>query len=188
MISKLSNSSLLSKGYYKNMLVGNEAFSPGAYELISTASGTGSSSTISFSSIPSTYKHLQIRWTAFVTTSSDTMSMRFNGDSGGNYTLHRLYSTGSATGSQGFTGFTEIDMSSIAATSTTYNAGIMDIADYASTSKYKTIKEFLRNSNNQIYLESGLWLNTSAISSIAVRTPTQPFSTTTRVSLYGIKG
>ena len=56
---------------YSSFLAGNAAFVPGAYESIaSTTVGSGGVSTITFSSIPDTYKHLQIRYTARVTGST----------------------------------------------------------------------------------------------------------------------
>jgi len=50
--------------------------------------GSGGSATISFTSIPSTYKHLQIRGIARNTSGSgfNKMNIRFNSDSGSVYT------------------------------------------------------------------------------------------------------
>ena len=88
-----------------------------AFESIATATGTGSSNTITFSSFPNTYKHLQIRWIAKDTGSASNpygLRMTFNGVGGTSYANHRLYgdgtsatATGSASAALGVVGFYE---------------------------------------------------------------------------------
>jgi len=70
----------------------------GSYELISTTLLGGNQSSVTFSSIVSTYTHLQIRLStktdrAF---SFDNVSMRFNSDTGANYSTHLLYNNASS--------------------------------------------------------------------------------------------
>ena len=74
---------------YNDFLGANSAYIPSSYESIASATGTGSSKTITFSSIPSTYASLQIRINGF-TSSSDNWNIRINGDSGTNYTTHYI--------------------------------------------------------------------------------------------------
>ena len=70
----------------------------GSYESIMTATGTGSSNTITFTSIPSTYKHLQFMVHSLSTGAADWVNIRMNNDStSGNYYGHKLYGTGSGT-------------------------------------------------------------------------------------------
>jgi hypothetical protein len=75
-----------------------------------------------------------------------------------------------------------------------YGINIVDILDYANTSKYKTVRNLLGQDNNGsgiVQLTSGLWSNTAAITSIAlVADPTYitNWTTASRFSLYGIKG
>ena len=81
----------------------------GSFESIATATGTGSSSTITFSSIPSTYTHLQIRGIGksvlSTPASSDYAKMYFNGDtSTANYYAHQLYGDGSTAASDSLAG------------------------------------------------------------------------------------
>ena len=74
-----------------------------------------------------------------------------------------------------------------------FGAFIIDIHDYSSTSKYKTVRGFggLDANNSSVDLEinliSGVWMNTAAISSITL-SANDPFTTTTTFALYGIKG
>jgi hypothetical protein len=78
----------------------------GDYESISTVTVGGTPATeIVFSSIPQTYKHLQIR--ALVRNNRAAQNsntyFRFNGDTGNNYAFHAMYGTGSVAGSYGGT-------------------------------------------------------------------------------------
>jgi len=118
----------------------------GSFESIATATGTGSSGEITFSSIPSTYKHLQIRGIARSSQASHItlMRMRLNGDTGANYAQHTLYGDGSVAGVDTNTSDTEIQwVAPIPGTSATSNivgAFIIDLHDYASTTKNKTVR------------------------------------------------
>lgn len=175
---------------------GNGAGGGGSFESIATATGTGSSGTITFSSIPSTYQHLQIRAISRDTGSATAAHMRFNSDSGTNYSLHRLTGNGSTVSAAGFTSQTEITLTYIA-TDSSYAANIMgvgliDIHDYASTTKNKTVRYFTGRDNNstngQISLQSSVWLSTSAITSITLIPVGTAFTTSSTFALYGIKG
>lgn len=166
----------------------------GAYELIATANGTGSSGTITFSSIPSTYKHLQIRGVSKNTGTSTDFRINFNSDTSTNHATHRLVGNGSTMSSGVFNGTTYLSYpSGLLAITTTANAHsgvILDILDYTSTTKNKTVRLLggYADSVSSVGLYSGLWINTSAISSIDLKAGTNNFSSTTRFSLYGIKG
>ena len=87
---------------YRSMLAGNSAYVPPSYESIASATGTGSSGTITFSSIPGTYQHLQIRINSRNdSTDGATTTMRFNGDTGSNYARHYLYGDGATVSASG---------------------------------------------------------------------------------------
>ena len=183
-----------------NSLVGIIASSGGAaaggasYESIASATGTGSSSTISFSSIPSTYTSLQIRGIALSPT--DYIQLRVNGDSGTNYTRHQLVATGSSVAAGGTTAtdsYRFANLGSGGEQNTTYpNVFVVDLHDYTSTTRYKTFRGFSGNDTNSlgtVNLTSSLWLNTNAISSITISNiNANNFTTNTQIALYGIKG
>ena len=164
-----------------------------SYESIATATGTGSSGTITFSSIPSTYASLQIRCN-LIDSGGNSIRFRFNSDSGANYAFHNLNGAGSSgVGASGVASTTRIQIGSTYGTSSTYPLGVVaDVNDYASTSKYKTLKcvsGWDDNSYGLIELVSGLWQSTSAINSITIEsTGGANFSTTSQFALYGIKG
>jgi hypothetical protein len=172
----------------------------GALEPIATAAGTGSSATITFSSIPSTYKHLQIRFTAKSTFNSDnanSIAVTFNGNTDSIYSRHSIYGSGTAAFADGSSSQTSMQLAFLAP-STSVNlvgVGIIDIHDYASTTKNKTMRYFGgvdTNGNAGIVspaiLGSGLSISTAAISSITFVCSTINFETSTLFSLYGIRG
>jgi len=181
--------------------ISGHLFAPsGAYDSIATANGTGSSATITFSSIPSTYTHLQLRYIgrdnrSGVTT--DSFICRFNSDTGSNYMEYHLLQGDGATASAsaGSTSNTNILLGSIPAASalaSTVGVGIVDILDYANTNKYKTTRNLMGfdyNGSGTIRLISGLWMSTSAINSITLTTGTSSnWTGDAQFALYGIKG
>lgn len=170
-----------------------------AYESIASAVGTGSSSSITFSSIPSTFKHLQIRGIARTSdTTSNTpryVNIQFNSDTGSNYGWHGLNSGGTAGTAEAALSFptTSGTQKGLSQSTSTSKMGvfIIDIQDYASTTRNKTVRTFSGvdfSGSGQVCLYSSLWMNTSAISSITLTSNTGSYSTNTSFALYGIKG
>jgi hypothetical protein len=164
------------------------------YELIATAFGTGSSSTITFSSIPTDYKHLQIRYSAKTTSGTgEDLYLTFNGITTESYVTHRLQAISTTASSGANFGLGVIFLERALATDNTPNsfaAGLIDIVDYGSTSKNTVLRAFYgKNDNiNTVQLRSGLFLNTAAINSISLVTSAGSHTTTSRFSLYGLKG
>ena len=175
------------------------AVSTSSYESIASATGTGSSGTITFSSIASTYKHLQIRGLARSTEAAGASNLyikSFNSDAGTNYAHHRLTGNGSTVTAAGQATQSDIILGQVPAASSSANLAcvfIIDILDYASTSKYKTVRAFVgQDTNNafngQVCLDSGLWQSTSALTSLSLSLDGGSFNTISTFALYGIKG
>jgi len=172
--------------------------------IATTTVGTAVSS-ITFSSIPATYKHLQIRLfaqTNRATYCRDSVNMRFNSDSGSNYADHSLYGDGANAGAGANTTQTLISAGTIGTSavlsSLMFGERIIDILDYANTSKYKTARTLggvdmngtgTGSIGGLVDLTSGFWQSTVAISTI-VLTPSvgTTFNQYTSAALYGIKG
>lgn len=168
-----------------------------SYESIATVTvGSGGSSTITFSSIPSTFKHLQLRIlmrdNRAVTENSTQIT--FNGDTASNYSYHYLAGSGSAAsaGAAANLGFIYTFQTSANAAANIFDAGILDILDYSNVNKYKTTRELQGNDRNgagSLNFISGSWRSTSAINSITL-TPASGASYVqySSFALYGIKG
>jgi hypothetical protein len=174
-------------------LIGSLA-SNSSYEIISTAFGTGSSGVIDFTSIPQTYKHLQIRYTAKNSSTATQMNITMNGITSGVYIRHSLLGDGStASFSNSSTSQTAIQLVESMANSTTanaVNAGVIDILDYSSTTKNKTIKALYGMADNltRVYFSGGLYNQTTAVSSLTLTASANNFASLSRFSLYGIRG
>jgi hypothetical protein len=172
---------------------------PGTFESIATVSvGSGGSATVSFTSIPSTYEHLQLRILARTNFSSGTAGdyilARFNSDSGANYASHILNGNGSTVSSFGVTSQNEIWLQRYAgsdAGSNIFGVSVTDILDYKNTNKNKVTRNlggWDQNGAGRVDFDSGLWLNTSAITSITLLPGTANFQQYSQFALYGIKG
>lgn len=174
-----------------------------SYDSIATYDLASAQSSVTFDLTGiSGYKHLQLR-VSLRATGSGTQSaaaMRFNSDSGTNYTRHELAGggSGSATaygnGSNTWAGY----FATPSTTTGSYNnnvtgVGVADILDYTNTSKYKTMRLLGGQETNNNYgylgLFSGVWLNTSAITSLTVfSVDGTSLAQYSHLALYGIKG
>jgi hypothetical protein len=165
-----------------------------SYESIATATGTGSSGVITFSSIPSTYKHLQLRITGRSSGGSTEISFTCNGDTATNYSRHYIYGDGSTTGASGVSSQTSMQIAYCAgstALASTNAVNIVDILDYGDANKYKTFRSLtgidVNGAGGYVQLSSGSWRSTSAISTLTL-TSANNYTTATQFALYGIKG
>ena len=175
-----------------SLLNGNAPFIPSDYESIATVTvGSGGSSSIQFTSIPSDYKHLQLR--GVVRAGSEVgISAAFNGTTGNG---HTLYGSGSVKGSFRETGVIPVSVTPNSSnTSTIFGAFVCDILEYTNTNKYKTTRslhgtEKDNSGNSYIMFSSGLWESTSAISSITLTAGGGAnFAQYSSIALYGIRG
>ena len=152
--------------------------------------GAAGTSSITFSSIPGTYAHLQLRGTVNVTSDVD-IALRFNSDSGSNYSEHYLYGNGTSAVAGGGSSLTKVSTFYAYDSSTDTVAmapGVFDILDYANTNKYKTIRGLTGPADKNLFVfRSSLWMSTSAITSITLTT-TGTIRQNSSIALYGIKG
>lgn len=178
---------------------------PGAFESIASASPAGTN-TVTFSSIPSTYQHLQVRIVGnndFNSAVPIDMLFRPNGVSASfSYAgaSTRINNSGTATsGRRETTGSTDIRFPNFLptplATSGNVSIAVIDIHDYATTNKLKTFSIMASQadpaSNAYYYMDfrgATMYLNTNAITSLTFTTLQNNFNTGTSFALYGIKG
>lgn len=165
----------------------------GDFESIQTVTvGSGGATEINFSSIPSTFKTLQIRAVHKSSNSGDyDWSLRFNGDSGSNYSKHQIFGEGSSVYATGTASQTQIPGGF--QNYTAWGATILEIVDYANTGKAKSVRVFTgsdSNTNGVIGERAGGWFNTAAISSIKIipTSGSSGFAEFSSFALYGIKG
>ena len=161
--------------------------SAATYEPIATNTVSGSSTTsVSFTSIPSTYTDL-ILVVNGSTSSADQIDLRFNSDSGSNYSMTAMYGDGSSAASARATNTTY--MYGGGWLSTTNSTLIIQFMNYANTTTYKTALWRGNATSNYVHAAAGLWRSTSAITQIDVSRHTAgvTFSSGTTMTLYGIR-
>jgi hypothetical protein len=119
------------------MLSGGAA--PTDYESIATTTvGAGGAASVTFSSIPSTYSHLQIRLMGRTNRAAtlDNVKITFNSDTGANYKAHYL----AGDGSTAYANVTSVSPNAVGigyvSASTAFIVSVCDILDYANTNKY----------------------------------------------------
>jgi hypothetical protein len=152
--------------------------------------------TIVFNSIPATYKHLQLRYIARNLDSlgyADGIFFYFNTDNTEtNYYRHLIIGEGTGTGfSTSANSYPIITYPAANQLANTFAAGVIDIADYASTTKKKTVRQlegYDLNGGGGIILRSATWDSTSAINKITFERAGYSFGQYSQVALYGIKG
>lgn len=155
------------------------------YTALANITLSSSASSVTFSSIPGTYRDLVLVITAQRTGSPINMGLRFNGDTGSNYTGVYMTGTGSGTPPSGTLSSTnaQIDVYPYAP-STGFNNYIIHIMDYSATDKHKT---FLRRTNEaSLATEAAAhrWASTAAITSINLAMSSM--NTGSTFALYGI--
>jgi hypothetical protein len=170
---------------------------PNSYESIATVTvGSGGSTNVTFSSIPSTYKHLQVRMNirSNRAVTVEAFSMIFNSTQSNQYAYHYLAGNGSVTQVGAGTSANDGIGAYIAGDSASagiFGAAVTDILDYADTNKQSTIRTLGgadTNGGGGIMLGSALWNNTAAINSIKFVNGGTGWTQYSSFALYGIKG
>jgi hypothetical protein len=136
------------------------------------------------------YQHLQIRAAICDAVSFQDASsyrLRFNGDSGANYSWHQLKGNGSAVSSSA--GANQSGIFGENGGQTRFSATVIDILDPFDTAKHTTTRTLdgYANSSRGIVLGSGSWRNTTSITSLSFTTEGFGFISGSRFSLYGLK-
>ena len=168
-----------------------------SYESIYSTTVGSATPYIDFTSIPSTYKHLQLRANVQMASTADMDLRMGNGsiDTASNYSYHALYGSGSGSGAALNSG----GAVSHGAYVGYFNSGggsfagvVIDILDYADTNKYKTTRALEGNDSNGsgfVFLSSGLWMSTSAVNTLRFWSKDGVnIAAGSSFALYGIKG
>lgn len=170
--------------------------SPTSFESIATVTvGSSGASSIDFTSIPSTFKHLQIRASARSAAGAWNF-LTFNSDATqSNYYAHELVGNGSVTGAASYAGGASpkgIQLMVTYGYTSVFTGAVIDILDYTSTNRYKTVRclnAWDNNGSGEVHFTSGLWSKTpEAITSLSLVTNGGNYQQHTTFALYGIRG
>ena len=163
---------------------------PATYEPIATTTLSSSAASITFTSISSAYTDLRLIVNC-ISVGNSTGFVRCNGDSGTNYSLTHLNGNGSTVSSGRNTSSSNgLGIQTSVATNTNPVLWTVDLFSYASTSSYKTALTTASNDQNgsgSVQRTVAMWQNTSAVTSLEVRSSIDDFNTGTTATLYGIK-
>ena len=186
---------------YHDMLAGNAVWNPwepqGAYDALATVTvPSGGLASVTFAAIPNTYKHLQLRASLQNnrgTFGTSTYLLRANSDSGSNYYNHVLSGSGSSASAAAYSD-TAVNPNDASGTgvSSVFGASIIDILDYANTSKNSVFRMLngvdINGAGGFVSLNSALWSNTAAINTLTF-TPAHGtlWNQHSTISLFGVK-
>jgi hypothetical protein len=164
---------------------------PSTYEPIATTTLGTAATSMSFTSIPATYTDLRVVWTgSFANAGGSRLSLRFNSDSGTNYSYTRLSGNGTAAASARNTSQTDIIMGVSDIPQNAIHLNEIDVFSYAG-STFKTCLIGQSSDNNGsgwVFRQVGLWRSTSAITSITLLDyQGTNINAGTTATLYGIK-
>jgi hypothetical protein len=151
------------------------------YTPLATVTLGSSASSVTFSSIPATYRDLilVVQGTA---TGNAVLLTNFNGDTGSNYT--RVFMTG--TGTAPSTASDTQSSNRIGAFRTDHCNFIHQIMDYSATDKHKTSLTRQNAASFEVGAFAGRWANTAAITSVVASLSANQFASGCTFSLYGV--
>jgi len=197
-MSRFDNRSRVST-YTQSWVGGEPDF--GVFESIATTTLATATASVTFSSIPATYKHLQIRIISKESgtgTGGPNVVASLNSDTTyTNYRSHYLTGNGSSSSSgsvqaSGYYCLVGNTATSNASYTSMFGVMVLDVLDYANTSKYKTLRGLWghdRNGSGEVGIDSSVWMNTAAITSISFSIAGGTnFVQYSHFALYGIKG
>lgn len=164
---------------------------PGAMIPIATTTLSTATATVTFSNIPQSYEHLQIRGIS-ASTASQAILIRCNNDATNIYYNHELVGDGSNASANSRTPRTGavIMPQGMSATANIFAGLVVDILDYTNTNKYKTIRSLSGNDLNgsgYVWFNSSAFPSTSAVTQIDLVNNGSTFTQYSSFALYGIK-
>jgi hypothetical protein len=158
------------------------------YEKIATTTLGSAAATVSFSSISSAYTDLVLIATLKMNTVAEDVHMRFNGDSGSNYSVTTLWGNGTTAGSVNFSNQNQMRLNY--ATDPAPAGGtylIVNIQNYSNTTTYKTALSKIGLASDAVDTVVGLWRSTSALNTIKFTAGGVNFVTGSTFTIYGIQ-
>lgn len=169
-----------------------------AYDLLETTLITTNTASVTFSSLGSysAYKHLQIRYIARGSGTSDAIDLRFNGLTAANYATHRLRGTGVSVQTSGSSSASSVSferaMTTNSSASNRFAAGVLDFIDFSNASKNPMVRGLYGLAadppGNTITQRMGIYPSAQAITSITLIAGGDNFVSGSRFSLYGFTG
>jgi hypothetical protein len=155
------------------------------YTPLQTITLGSSASSVTFSNIPTSsgYRDLVVV-IAGTHTNGDTVGIRFNADSGNNYSSVSMQGNGSSASSSSWS---SVSSGYYGVLYSSQGNAIIQVMDYSATDKHKTFLSRSNNAGNLLRAHAGRWANTAAVTSVTlVSFGAESYASGTTLSLYGI--
>lgn len=154
-----------------------------AYTLISEQVLGSAAASVTFSSIPGTYKDLVLEMVGSLTTGTATVALQFNSDTATNYSGTILTGNGTTAASSRTSTVNSMQIGYLGAD---IGTDTLQVQSYASTATYKTAIARGNSAGNMVQAGVGLWRSTTAVSSITVLTTASTFISGSAFRLWGV--
>jgi hypothetical protein len=152
------------------------------YDLIASNVLTSATATVTFSSLPSSYRDLVLVMDV-VCSNNGSALVRFNSDSGANYSRVRMLGDGSSAFSSASSGDTSFDGIN---TSTARIFAQLQVMDYSASDKHKAMLCRTGRADAEVIALAARWANTSAITSMSITQNGGNFNSGSSFYLYAI--
>lgn len=191
-------------GVFASQITGKlNVFSPtGSYDALATYTvPSGGVSEIKFAGLPTggQYKHLQIRCILKGTVNSNSegaTNFIFNDNVSSIYTGHSINGNGSSASVGGGGPYTGMGMGYMTGsgsnTTNTFSSYIIDVLDYADTTKYKTWRSLggydLNGAEGSVFFSSNSYMSLLPVSSVTLKGNGATIAQNSQIAVYGVKG
>jgi hypothetical protein len=155
------------------------------YVSLATQTLSSTATSVTFSSIPATYRDLILIMTP-KTAARSFIEVRFNGDTGSNYTTVGAYVSGGSPASFSGTYTRLLTDGSSPAGNDSKTIHITQILDYSATDKHKTAISRAQGVDPSVDMNASRWANTAAVHTISIGSGAETFVAGASFSLYGI--
>jgi hypothetical protein len=153
-----------------------------SYVSLATTTLGSAASSVTFSSIPATYRDLIIVFNGATTLSTVGLVLQFNSDSGSNYSGVVAQGDGSSATSGTLSGTS----AEVGVLNTGRGNVLVQVMDYSATDKHKTFLSRGDNATDRTRMTASRWANTAAINTVRVATNLNLIAVGSTISLYGV--
>ena len=155
------------------------------YTVIDSVTLTSSAASVTFSSIPQTYRDLVLVVDGSASSGTAGLRVSFNNDTGANYNAVRMYGNGSTATSDSFSNFSGGIVSSFSMTTSNAILAIQTM-DYSSTDKHKSYLVRGNDSAQGTNAVAGRWANTASVTTLNFYSSNNTFAIGSTFRLLGV--
>jgi hypothetical protein len=158
------------------------------YTPLATVTLGSAASSVTFSSIPATYRDLILVANPKATAAVNNLRLQFNGDTASNYTgvVMRGDGTTAASFNRGAAGGMELDLFGNGVETNLEQIYNVQIMDYSATDKHKTVLSRFNDASQSTGAFASRWASTSAVTQIVLYITGTTFAAGSNFSLYGV--